>query len=152
MCSSCTLGKPPEVHDAGVQGPECSRGGRTVTLPTFPLWKVHQGKRLKHYFIHYFIILFLFIELFCDPVGTNLIHLHSLLLFFYNYYWYFFNLTLKYPANAKILPFFIQGDDCQLKHVQVYNGLIKEMCKFYVNGFCMKGESCPYMHNILSLF
>ena len=42
-----------------------------------------------------------------------------------------------------------QGDDCQLEHVQGYNNLIKELCKFYVQGFCSKGDSCPYMHNIL---
>lgn len=46
----------------------------------------------------------------------------------------------------------MQGDECQLKHIQVYNGLIKNLCKFYVTGFCMKAESCPYMHHILSLF
>lgn len=108
------------------------------------LWGKCIKASLKHYFIY------LFIKFFGDPVGTNLIHLHFLL--FYWYYWYFFNLTLKYPANAKILPFFMQGDECQLKHVKVYNGLIKDLCKFYVTGFCMKAESCPYMHDILSLF
>ena len=44
-----------------------------------------------------------------------------------------------------------QGDDCQMEHVQSYNNLIKELCKFYVQGFCSKGDSCPYMHNILWL-
>lgn len=47
---------------------------------------------------------------------------------------------------------FLQGDDCQLKHVQGYNDLIKLSCKFYIQGFCLKGDSCPYMHNILSPF
>lgn len=43
----------------------------------------------------------------------------------------------------------LQGDGCQLEHVQGYNDLIKELCKFYVQGFCSKGNDCPYMHNIL---
>lgn len=148
MCSSCTLGLPrkySKVHDTGVQGPECSGGGRTVTLPAFPLGKVHQGKSkaLFYLFVH---LIFLWSS--CNKFNSSALSA----LFLYCYYWYFFNLTLKYPANAKILPFFMQGDECQLKHVQVYNGLIKELCKFYVSGFCMKAESCPYMHNILSLF
>lgn len=146
MYSSCTLGLPrkcSKVHDTGVQGPECSGGRRTATLPAFPLGKVHQGKSEALFYLYVHLIF---------PVGTNLIHLHFLLLFFYCYYLYFFSLTLKYPANAETLPFFMQGDECQLKHIQVYNGLIKDLCKFYVTGFCMKAESCPYMHNILSLF
>ncbi|XP_047435389.1 uncharacterized protein LOC125004645 [Mugil cephalus] len=40
----------------------------------------------------------------------------------------------------------IKEDDCQLEHIQSYNNLIKEICKFYVQGFCSKGETCPYMH------
>lgn len=45
----------------------------------------------------------------------------------------------------------LQGDDCQLEHLQGYNDLIKELCKFYVQGFCSKGGDCPYMHHILSV-
>lgn len=44
-----------------------------------------------------------------------------------------------------------QEADCQLKHVEGYNDIIKEVCKFYIQGHCYKGESCPYMHNILWL-
>ncbi|XP_054460403.1 uncharacterized protein LOC129095846 [Anoplopoma fimbria] len=40
----------------------------------------------------------------------------------------------------------IKEDDCQLEHVKGYNNLVKEVCKFYVQGLCTKGESCPYMH------
>lgn len=58
---------------------------------------------------------------------------------------YFF-LTLHFS------PSFPQGDNCQLKHVQGYNNLIKLCCKFYIQGFCLKGDSCPYMHDILPLF
>ncbi|KAM9314774.1 uncharacterized protein KZ484_024438 [Pholidichthys leucotaenia] len=42
----------------------------------------------------------------------------------------------------------IKGDECQLEHAQE-NDLIKEVCKFYVQGFCSRLETCPYMHNIL---
>ncbi|XP_049901532.1 zinc finger CCCH domain-containing protein 6-like [Epinephelus moara] len=40
----------------------------------------------------------------------------------------------------------IKDAECQLEHIQCYNDLIKEGCKFYIQGFCTKGESCPYMH------
>lgn len=40
----------------------------------------------------------------------------------------------------------IKDGDCQLEHVTGYNDLVKEVCKFYVQGLCTKGESCPYMH------
>ncbi|XP_042340250.1 zinc finger CCCH domain-containing protein 6-like [Plectropomus leopardus] len=40
----------------------------------------------------------------------------------------------------------IKDTECQLEHIQCYNDLIKEACKFYIQGFCTKGESCPYMH------
>ncbi|XP_028255448.1 uncharacterized protein LOC114431928 [Parambassis ranga] len=39
-----------------------------------------------------------------------------------------------------------KADECQLEHIQGYNGLLKEVCKFYVQECCTKGESCPYMH------
>lgn len=47
LLRSSFLGLPSEtseVHDTGVQGPECYDGGWAVTLSTFPLGKVHQGK------------------------------------------------------------------------------------------------------------
>ncbi|XP_034096284.1 uncharacterized protein LOC117562544 isoform X1 [Gymnodraco acuticeps] len=40
----------------------------------------------------------------------------------------------------------IKEDTCQLEHFKGYNDLVKEVCKFYIIGFCQKGESCPYMH------
>ncbi|XP_065819902.1 uncharacterized protein [Labrus bergylta] len=40
----------------------------------------------------------------------------------------------------------IKDGDCQLEHIQGYNDLFKEACKFYIQGACFKGESCPYMH------
>ncbi|CDQ69707.1 unnamed protein product [Oncorhynchus mykiss] len=42
------------------------------------------------------------------------------------------------------------GVDCQLEHALDVNYSINEVCKFYVQGSCSKGESCIYMHNILS--
>ncbi|CAB1344943.1 unnamed protein product [Coregonus sp. 'balchen'] len=41
------------------------------------------------------------------------------------------------------------GDDCQLEHALDVNYSINEVCKFYVQGSCSKGQSCIYMHNIL---
>lgn len=115
-----TTGHPREtkVHDPGVQGAECSGGGRPAALSTFPGGKVHQGESGA---------LFL-----CSG------HSDSGALFFSNFF--------------SVLPNSLQGDDCQLKHVQGYNDLIKISCKFYIQGCCLKGESCPYMHNILPLF
>ncbi|TWW59788.1 hypothetical protein D4764_06G0013180 [Takifugu flavidus] len=59
-----------------------------------------------------------------------------------------------WDGNAGILKApvcsWLQGDGCQLEHVQGHNDLIKELCKFYVQGFCSKGHDCPYMHHILS--
>ncbi|XP_033987056.1 uncharacterized protein LOC117482916 isoform X2 [Trematomus bernacchii] len=40
----------------------------------------------------------------------------------------------------------IKEDTCQLEHIKGCNDLVKEVCKFYIIGFCQKGESCPYMH------
>uniref|UniRef100_A0A3B5LWJ5 C3H1-type domain-containing protein n=1 Tax=Xiphophorus couchianus TaxID=32473 RepID=A0A3B5LWJ5_9TELE len=37
-------------------------------------------------------------------------------------------------------------------HFQGYNDIIKEACKYYIKGFCINGQSCPYMHNILLPF
>uniref|UniRef100_A0A3P9N5J9 Uncharacterized LOC103463473 n=1 Tax=Poecilia reticulata TaxID=8081 RepID=A0A3P9N5J9_POERE len=40
----------------------------------------------------------------------------------------------------------IKADQCQLEHFQGYNDIIKEGCKYYIRGFCINGQSCPYMH------
>ncbi|XP_043969207.1 uncharacterized protein LOC122829060 [Gambusia affinis] len=40
----------------------------------------------------------------------------------------------------------IKEDQCQLEHFQGYNDIIKEACKYYIKGFCINGQSCPYMH------
>ncbi|XP_077965064.1 uncharacterized protein LOC120825685 [Gasterosteus aculeatus] len=40
----------------------------------------------------------------------------------------------------------IKAGECQLEHVKGHNNLIQAVCKFYVQGFCLKGETCPYMH------
>ncbi|XP_027874768.1 uncharacterized protein LOC114145413 isoform X1 [Xiphophorus couchianus] len=40
----------------------------------------------------------------------------------------------------------IKKDQCQLEHFQGYNDIIKEACKYYIKGFCINGQSCPYMH------
>ncbi|XP_037546384.1 uncharacterized protein LOC119423047 [Nematolebias whitei] len=40
----------------------------------------------------------------------------------------------------------IKEDTCQLLHVQGCNDMIKEACKFYIQGFCQKGDACIYMH------
>ncbi|XP_055013730.1 zinc finger CCCH domain-containing protein 8-like isoform X3 [Boleophthalmus pectinirostris] len=40
----------------------------------------------------------------------------------------------------------IKGEECQFEHIEVYNGLIKEACKFYIQGCCLKGKMCPYLH------
>ncbi|XP_017297105.1 uncharacterized protein LOC108251357 [Kryptolebias marmoratus] len=40
----------------------------------------------------------------------------------------------------------IKEDRCQLLHIQGCNNMIKEACKFYIQGFCLNGESCIYMH------
>ncbi|XP_015231271.1 PREDICTED: uncharacterized protein LOC107085466 isoform X1 [Cyprinodon variegatus] len=39
----------------------------------------------------------------------------------------------------------IKEDQCQLEHATC-NDIIKEACKFYIQGACLKGEKCPYMH------
>lgn len=60
-----------------------------------------------------------------------------------------FKCYVSLGANTAFIPLCFQADDCQLEHIQVCNDIIKEACKFYIQGFCTKGESCPYMHNIL---
>lgn len=48
------------------------------------------------------------------------------------------------------LPSFIQGDQCKFDHDAELEKK-KEICKFYLQGYCTKGENCIYMHNILNL-
>ncbi|KAL6487642.1 hypothetical protein MHYP_G00042680 [Metynnis hypsauchen] len=43
----------------------------------------------------------------------------------------------------------IKGDQCKFEHDNVIPEKKKELCKFYVQGYCTKGENCIYMHNIL---
>lgn len=42
----------------------------------------------------------------------------------------------------------IQGDQCKFDHDAEIEKK-KEMCKFYVQGYCTRGENCLYLHNIL---
>lgn len=42
-----------------------------------------------------------------------------------------------------------QGDQCKFEHDNVVPEKKKELCKFYVQGYCTKGDACIYMHNIL---
>lgn len=48
------------------------------------------------------------------------------------------------------LSFFLlwQGDQCKFDHDAELEKR-KEICKFYLQGYCTKGENCIYMHNIL---
>lgn len=44
-------------------------------------------------------------------------------------------------------PFF-QGDHCNFSH-DIELPKKRELCKFYITGFCARAENCPYMHDIL---
>ena len=39
-----------------------------------------------------------------------------------------------------------QGDQCKFDHDAEIEKK-KEMCKFYVQGYCTRGENCLYLHN-----
>lgn len=41
-----------------------------------------------------------------------------------------------------------QGDHCNFSH-DIELPKKKELCKFYITGFCARAEHCPYMHDIL---
>lgn len=41
-----------------------------------------------------------------------------------------------------------QGEQCKFDHDAELEKR-KEICKFYLQGYCTKGENCIYMHNIL---
>ena len=43
-----------------------------------------------------------------------------------------------------------QGEQCKFEHELVVPDKKKELCKFYLQGYCSKGDNCIYMHNILS--
>uniref|UniRef100_A0A8C2X6Y1 Zinc finger CCCH-type containing 6 n=1 Tax=Cyclopterus lumpus TaxID=8103 RepID=A0A8C2X6Y1_CYCLU len=41
---------------------------------------------------------------------------------------------------------------CKFEHELVIPDKKKELCKFYLQGYCSKGDNCIYMHNILHYF
>lgn len=41
-----------------------------------------------------------------------------------------------------------QGDHCNFSH-DIELPKKKELCKFYITGFCARADHCPYMHDIL---
>ncbi|RMC22564.1 hypothetical protein DUI87_00432 [Hirundo rustica rustica] len=42
------------------------------------------------------------------------------------------------------------GDHCNFSH-DIELPKKRELCKFYITGYCARAESCPYMHDILGL-
>lgn len=48
--------------------------------------------------------------------------------------------------TSPLLPF--QGDHCNFSH-DIELPKKRELCKFYITGFCARAENCPYMHDIL---
>ncbi|MEJ1278733.1 zinc finger CCCH type containing 8 [Cricetulus griseus] len=52
------------------------------------------------------------------------------------------NVSLKNSVSQK------KGDQCKFDHDAEIEKK-KEMCKYYVQGYCTKGENCLYLHNIL---
>lgn len=57
-------------------------------------------------------------------------------------------------TNIFILKYFYnnvssQGEQCKFEHELVVPDKKKELCKFYLQGYCSKGDNCIYMHNIL---
>lgn len=54
-------------------------------------------------------------------------------------------------ARAIVLTFpflLFQGDHCNFSH-DIELPKKRELCKFYITGFCARAENCPYMHDIL---
>ena len=43
-----------------------------------------------------------------------------------------------------------QGDDCINSHDVDINK--REGCKFYIQGYCLKGDKCLFMHGMYSLY
>lgn len=54
---------------------------------------------------------------------------------------------LLIKSMADIIP--LQGEQCKFDHELIALEKKKELCKFYLQGYCSKGENCIYMHNIL---
>ena len=53
------------------------------------------------------------------------------------------------PHRSLILPLLLlQGDHCNFSH-DIELPKKRELCKFYITGFCARAENCPYMHDIL---
>lgn len=50
------------------------------------------------------------------------------------------------PLTSSLLLF--QGDHCNFSH-DIELPKKRELCKFYITGFCARAENCPYMHDIL---
>lgn len=54
----------------------------------------------------------------------------------------------KYTEFVKKFIFLVQGDHCNFSH-DIELPKKKELCKFYITGFCARADHCPYMHDIL---
>lgn len=52
-------------------------------------------------------------------------------------------------ANRRWRALFQQGDHCNFSH-DIELPKKRELCKFYITGYCARAENCPYMHDILS--
>lgn len=48
-------------------------------------------------------------------------------------------------------PTYLQGEQCKFDHDAEIEKK-KEICKFYIQGYCTKGENCIYLHNILEKY
>lgn len=51
-------------------------------------------------------------------------------------------------APPYLFPPLFQGDHCNFSH-DIELPKKRELCKFYITGFCARAENCPYMHDIL---
>lgn len=60
------------------------------------------------------------------------------------------NTLIFVHASQSFIQIASQGDQCKFEHDNVVPEKKKELCKFYVQGYCTKGDICIYMHNILS--
>lgn len=58
-------------------------------------------------------------------------------------------LTVTVQCHYLIFPVILfQGDHCNFSH-DIELPKKRELCKFYITGFCARAENCPYMHDIL---
>lgn len=55
---------------------------------------------------------------------------------------------LPAPQPDPFLLLVPQGDHCNFSH-DIELPKKRELCKFYITGFCARAENCPYMHDIL---